>query len=87
MKGYTMTIYVGQVSLEAEIALDNAMKEIRKEDPLVDAKVHYWNAMMEKHNPTDLSPMELADTDSGQKVLDELNKKVSAEMIKKFGED
>jgi len=74
------------MTIEAEIALDNAMKEIRKEDPLVDAKVHYWNAMMEKHNPTDLSPMELADTTSGQKLLDEINKKVSAEMIKKFGE-
>jgi hypothetical protein len=79
MKGYMMTI-------EAEIALDNAIKEMRKEDPLVDVKVHYWNAMMEKHNPTDLSPMQLADTDSGQKLLDEINKKVSAEMIKKFGE-
>ena len=79
MKGYIMTI-------EAEIALDNAIKEMRREDPLIDVKVHYWNAMMEKHNPTDLSPMQLADTDSGQKVLDELNKKVSAEMIKKFGE-
>ena len=74
------------MTIEAEIALDNAMKEIRKEDPLVDAKVHYWNAMMEKHNPTDLSPMQLADTTSGQKLLDEINKKVSAEMIKKFGE-
>jgi hypothetical protein len=80
MKGYMMTI-------EAEIALDNAIKEMRREDPLVDVKVHYWNAMMEKHNPTDLSPMQLADTDSGQKLLDEINKKVSAEMIKKFGED
>jgi len=80
MKGYIMTI-------EAEIALDNAIKEMRREDPLIDVKVHYWNAMMEKHNPTDLSPMQLADTDSGQKMLDEINKKVSAEMIKKFGED
>ena len=80
MKGYMMTI-------EAEIALDNAIKEMRREDPLIDVKVHYWNAMMEKHNPTDLSPMQLADTDSGQKMLDEINKKVSAEMIKKFGED
>ena len=80
MKGHIMTI-------EAEIALDNAIKEMRREDPLVDVKVHYWNAMMEKHNPTDLSPMQLADTDSGQKMLDEINKKVSAEMIKKFGED
>ena len=80
MKGYVMTI-------EAEIALDNAIKEMRKEDPLVDVKVHYWNAMMEKHNPTDLSPMQLAETTSGQKLLDEINKKVSAEMIKKFGED
>ena len=79
MKGHMMTI-------EAEIALDNAIKEMRREDPLVDVKVHYWNAMMEKHNPTDLSPMQLADTDSGQKMLDEINKKVSAEMIKKFGE-
>ena len=79
MKGYTMTI-------EAEIALDNAIKEMRREDPLVDVKVHYWNAMMEKHNPTDLSPMQLADTTSGQKLLDEINKKVSAAMIKKFGE-
>jgi hypothetical protein len=79
MKGYIMTI-------EAEIALDNAIKEMRREDPLIDVKVHYWNAMMEKHNPTDLSPMQLADTDSGQKMLDEINKKVSAEMIKKFGE-
>jgi len=79
MKGYIMTI-------EAEIALDNAIKEMRREDPLVDVKVHYWNAMMEKHNPTDLSPMQLADTTSGQKLLDEINKKVSAEMIKKFGE-
>ena len=80
MKGYMMTI-------EAEIALDNAIKEMRREDPLIDVKVHYWNAMMEKHNPTDLSPMQLADTTSGQKLLDEINKKVSAEMIKKFGED
>mgnify|MGYP005837212897 FL=1 len=79
MKGYIMTI-------EAEIALDNAIKEMRREDPLIDVKVHYWNAMMEKHNPTDLSPMQLADTTSGQKLLDEINKKVSAEMIKKFGE-
>ena len=79
MKGHIMTI-------EAEIALDNAIKEMRREDPLIDVKVHYWNAMMEKHNPTDLSPMQLADTDSGQKMLDEINKKVSAEMIKKFGE-
>lgn len=79
MKGYVMTI-------EAEIALDNAIKEMRREDPLVDMKVHYWNAMMEKHNPTDLSPMQLADTTSGQKLLDEINKKVSAAMIKKFGE-
>ena len=79
MKGYMMTI-------EAEIALDNAIKEMRREDPLIDVKVHYWNAMMEKHNPTDLSPMQLADTTSGQKLLDEINKKVSAEMIKKFGE-
>ena len=75
------------MTIEAEIALDNAIKEMRREDPLVDVKVHYWNAMMEKHNPTDLSPMQLADTDSGQKLLDEINKKVSAEMIKKFGED
>ena len=74
------------MTIEAEIALDNAIKEMRKEDPLVDVKVHYWNAMMEKHNPTDLSPMQLADTTSGQKLLDEINKKVSAAMIKKFGE-
>ena len=74
------------MTIEGEIALDNAIKEMRREDPLVDVKVHYWNAMMEKHNPTDLSPMQLADTDSGQKLLDEINKKVSAEMIKKFGE-
>ena len=74
------------MTIEAEIALDNAIKEMRREDPLIDVKVHYWNAMMEKHNPTDLSPMQLADTTSGQKLLDEINKKVSAEMIKKFGE-
>jgi len=72
---------------EAEIALDNEVKEMRKIDSLFDDKTHYWNAMMKKHNSTDLSPMELADTDSGQKMLDEINKKVSAEMIKKFGED
>ena len=78
MKGHIMTI-------EAEIALDNAIKEMRREDPLMDVKVHYWNAMMEKHNPTDLSPMQLADTDSGQKMLDAIKNKVSAEMIKKVG--
>ena len=80
MKGYTMT-------KEAEIALDNEVKEMRKIDFLFDEKTHYWNAMMKKHNPTDLSPMQLADTTSGQKLLDEINKKVSAEMIKKFVED
>ena len=74
------------MTIEAEIALDNEIKEMRKIDALFDEKTHYWNAMMEKHNPTDLSPIELADTDNGQKVLDELNKKVSAAMIKKFGE-
>jgi hypothetical protein len=71
--------------IDAERALQKAIDEERAVDPNFDAKVHAWNALMELHNKTGKSPMELAETPDGQKVLDNINAKVGATMTKMFG--
>jgi len=73
------------MSLDAELALQKAIDEERATDSRFDAKVHAWNALMELHNTTNKSPMELAETPDGQKVLDEINAKVGASMTRMFG--
>ncbi len=73
------------MSLDAERALQKAIDEERAADPKFDAKVHAWNSFMDMHNTTGQSPMQLAETPDGQKVLDEINAKVGASMARMFG--
>ena len=60
-------------------------QSMRNAPPTLDAKVEAWNTLMDIHNTTGKSPMELAETPDGQKVLDEINAKVGASMARMFG--
>jgi len=60
------------------------LKEVNR-IPSFAERCHWHEKMSEKFNSTGKSPMELSESIDGQKILDAINEKVSASMIKKFG--
>ena len=75
------------MSYEAEQALIKATEQLRAEDPTVDFKMAYWNAMEDKFNMTGLSLMQLNETDEGKILASDICQKISAAMAAKFGEE
>ena len=74
------------MSKEAEAALENAVGEMQRADSQFEEKIKYWDSLVDKFNPTELSPMELNMTPEGAKIFEGITAKVKAAMLKKFGE-
>ena len=59
-------------------------KEVERDSSFLE-KCNYHEKMMVKFNTTGKSPMELAETEAGQKLLDKINANVSRAMVERFG--
>lgn len=70
---------------QAEQDLIDQVNDLRAEDPTVDFKMAYWNAMEDKFNMTGLSLMQLNETDKGKILASDICQKISAAMAAKFG--
>ena len=75
------------MSRQAEQDLIDQVNELRAEDPTVDFKMAYWNAMEDKFNTTGLSLMQLNETDEGKSKADDICQKIGAAMVANFGEE
>ena len=74
------------MSKEAQDELSRLIEAERERDSQFDYKVAYWNALEQRHNKTGQSLMQLNETKEGEAIANEICRKISADMIAKFGE-